>query len=162
MAGILVSKVVTPNPAGKGPPTISSKEQTPHPRVAISEAQLEGKSGDPGKPNMGEVARLLGLIQDNSIGATQTTRTDPLSVKAIIKGVQMTNGQYSIVQHGLGTQWAYYFSVNAQPGSDPFMAVPAQFNTTNWPKSYPQNQYLVLFSSSTGVYDIAICPGTPA
>lgn len=66
-------------------------------------------------------------------------------------GVQMSSGKTSIIPHGLGKPYRYWWFRAADPGSSPFQAMEAR------PTSITSvDRYLSLIASCDGTYDIVV------
>jgi hypothetical protein len=138
-----------------GTVTISSKERHPFALVATRQADitLPGGQVDPVA-----VSRFLSQIQQNVAQATLPARSSNYTSPVTVRSVTMVSPTPTVIKHGLGEVPGGWDCKRVHPGSAPFAAAEAAFNSANWPANYSQEEYLVLIPSATGVYDIAIYP----
>ena len=136
-------------------PTFASKIR--HPAVAISTTQQDFVDNK-GNIDPANLSRILTQIQQNSAESTLPIRTSPYVRTITIRNISMTSGKNSTIRHGLGEPVGGWTCVRAQPSSAPFSAVEIAFGDLGWPTSLPLNEYIVLSSSATGVYDISFNP----
>jgi hypothetical protein len=139
-----------------GKTTISTHERHPFALVATRQSDITLPSGD---VDPGAVSRFLTQIQQNVAQATLPARSSNYTSPVTVRSVTMVSPTPVVIKHGLGEVPSGWDCKRVHPGSAPFSAAEAAFNSTNWPATYPQEEYLVLIPSATGVYDIAIYPG---
>lgn len=142
--------VYAPSAAPNGSTRVQPSSRDRHAFVQINPDDVADHDG---KVDHADLLRLLKLMQDNAIAATEPVRTNPSVHGEMHRQVAMTSGKNVTIKHGLGEPFGGWSCKRAYAGSAAFAAVDAAKNGGLDPK-----QYLVLAASSTGTYDIEINP----
>lgn len=141
-----------------GPTTIVDGK--PVNRLVVAQSPLNITAGQLVKPN-GQVdpdklARMLTMMQQSQGQSMQAANSHPLLKCTIVTAVVFTIGQQVQVKHGLGQAYKHWFCTRVYPGSSSTMMATEVVGNGGLDPA----QWLVLQSTSGGMYDVLVAAGT--